>query len=156
MNNHTRVTSLIQKLRSHGHRLTPQRLAILRILTESEAHPSVEEVYARVRVDFPMTSLATVYKTVAMLKEEGEILEIGLGGSSSRYDAAKPHPHPHLICTQCQKILDPHLPLLVDVSQELAQKYGFQITNQRMDFFGICPDCQQKSNLQIEIKGERK
>ena len=57
------------------------------------------------RTQFPTISLATIYKTLTLLKEEGEVLEIDLH-NDSRYDGNKPYPHPHLICTQCGKIAD--------------------------------------------------
>lgn len=131
-------------MREKGCRITPQRIAILKILSISEGHPSVEKIYEQVKNDFPTTSLATVYKNVAMLKELGEVLELGFGTESSRYDGNKPDPHPHLICTECKKIIDPDLDSLRDMSLELVKETGFKITNHRLDFFGICPECQGK------------
>lgn len=139
-----RLLELVQHLKENGNRLTPQRMAILALLAESRSHPSAEQIYEQVRAVFPMTSLATVYKTVALLKEAGEVLELAFAGSSSRYDGAAPQPHPHLICTQCQRIIDPEISGFDAVSDELAQKYGFQIVNHRVDFFGICPECQAR------------
>jgi Fur family peroxide stress response transcriptional regulator len=135
---------MVQKLREHEHRITPQRLAILRVLAASDGHPSVEQIYARVKDDFPTTSLATVYKNVALLKSLGEVLELGFSDDSNRYDGNKPYPHPHLVCTRCKKIIDPDLSMLQDLTQELVQETGFRILNHRMDFFGICPKCQHK------------
>jgi Fur family peroxide stress response transcriptional regulator len=143
MDRSSRLPALVKKLKQHGHRLTPQRMAILKIMSESKAHPSVEMVYEKVRADFPMTSLATVYKTVILLKEEGEILELNLGSGGNRYDAAMPFPHPHLICIRCQKIIDLEIQMFNELPLELKQKYGFEITNQRMDFYGVCPECQR-------------
>lgn len=91
---------------------------------------------------FPTTSLATVYKNVAVLKELGEVLELGFSNDSNRYDGNRPEPHPHLICTKCKKIVDPDLASLEDVTLELKQETGFEIVNHRLDFFGICPECQ--------------
>ncbi len=139
-----RLDRMIQKLRAHDHRITPQRLAILRVLANSEGHPSVEQIYARVKTDFPTTSLATVYKNVSLMKSLGEVLELGFSDDSNRYDGNKPYPHPHLVCTNCKKIIDPNLSMLQDLTQELVQETGFQILNHRMDFFGICPECQIK------------
>ena len=133
---------MIRKLREHEHRITPQRLAILKVLAASEGHPSVEQIYARVKTDFPTTSLATIYKNVSLMKSLGEVLELGFSDDSNRYDGNKPYPHPHLVCIQCKKIIDPDLSMLQDLTQELIQETGFQIINHRMDFFGICPDCQ--------------
>jgi Fur family peroxide stress response transcriptional regulator len=133
---------MIQKLREHRHRITPQRLAILRVLADSKGHPTVEQIYARVKAEFPTTSLATVYKNVSLMKSLGEVLELGFSDASNRYDGHNPRPHPHLVCTNCKKIVDPDLSMLQDLTQQLIQETGFQIFTHRMDFFGICPECQ--------------
>ena len=69
MDSSLRLNQMIIKLRKQGFRLTPQRLAILKILASSEEHLSVEKIYERVKTDYPVTSLATIYKTVAVLKD---------------------------------------------------------------------------------------
>ena len=102
----------------------------------------MEQVYEQVKVEFPMTSLATVYKTVNLLKEENELLELGFANESSRYDGYTPYPHPHLICVKCQCIIDFEVEFFTALPQELVRKYGYQIVNQRVDFFGVCPQCQ--------------
>ncbi len=137
---------MLAKLRERNFRLTPQRLAILRILAVSEGHPSVECIYEKVRKDFPTTSLATVYKTIALLKELNEVLELGFPDGSNRYDGNRPTPHPHMICTRCRKIIDPDLLSLEQLTLEAAQKTGFKIQSHRLDFFGLCPQCQQEEN----------
>ena len=139
-----RLEIMIKKMREKGLRITPQRIAILRVLSVSSGHPSVENIHEQVKKEFPTTSVATVYKNVSMLKELGEVLELSFGTESSRYDGNKPDPHPHLICTECKKIMDPDLDRLKDVSLELKKETGFRITSHRLDFFGICPGCQRK------------
>ena len=139
----TRLDQMISKLRERDYRITPQRLAILKILAVSEGHPSVEKIYTQVKKTFPTTSLATVYKTLIVMKEIGEVLELGFSDDSNRYDGNKPYPHPHLICIECKKILDPELGSLKDMTHELAQDTGFNIVHHRLDFFGICPECQK-------------
>jgi Fur family peroxide stress response transcriptional regulator len=137
-----RMDQMIAKLREHDFRITPQRLAVLRILAASEGHPSVERVYETVRRKFPTTSIATVYKTVYVLKQVNEVLELSFPDGSNRYDGNKPYPHPHLICTRCKKIIDPDLSSLEDLAKEVAKETGFQITTHRVDFFGLCRECQ--------------
>lgn len=139
-----RLDKMVINLRERGYRITPQRLAILKILAVSKEHPNVDQIYEQVKVEFPMTSLATVYKTLVVMKELKEVLEIGLSDGSNRYDGSKPYPHPHLICTKCRKIIDADLESLRDMTQELAQDTGFKIVTHRLDFFGICPECQKK------------
>ena len=139
-----RLSKMINRLKEEGFRLTPQRVAVVKILASNEEHLSAEKIYERVRTEFPFTSLATIYKTVTLLKQLGEVIELGFGDDSNRFDGARPYPHPHLICTKCRKILDPDLPLLNELPGELAQKTGYHILNHRLDFFGICPACQKR------------
>jgi Fur family peroxide stress response transcriptional regulator len=139
-----RLDEITQKLRESRHRLTPQRMAVLKILVSSPAHPSVEQVYDQVKTDFPMTSLGTVYKTVTLLKEMGEILELGFGEDSHRYDGARPTPHPHLICIKCNKIIDGDLSLDQESLRRLEQASGYQILRPQISLFGLCPDCKEE------------
>ena len=139
-----RLDELITRLKERGHRLTPQRMAVLKILAASEEHPSVEQIYERVQAEFPMTSLATIYKTVTLLKEMGEVLELGFSDDSNRYDGIRPYPHPHLICIKCKKIVDPKVAIWSELRQEVARSTSYQIVSHRLDFFGICPQCQEK------------
>ena len=141
----SRLNQIIDRLKENQRRITPQRMAVLKILAKSEGHPTVEKIYEKVKKQFPTTSLATVYKSVAVIKEIGEVLELGFTDGSNRYDGNKPYPHPHLICTECRTIMDPSLSVLADVTQKLMVETGFKITNHRLDFFGICPECQKKA-----------
>ena len=137
-----RLEQMVHRLKERDFRLTPQRMAVLKILASSDSHPSVERIYEQVRRDFPTTSIATVYKTVALLRELGEVLELAFPDGSNRYDGSKPFPHPHVICTLCKTILDPELNGLTDLTKEVSQETGFRVTTHRVDFFGVCRACQ--------------
>jgi Fur family peroxide stress response transcriptional regulator len=139
-----RLEQMLIKLRENDLRITPQRLAVLKILAKSKGHPTVERIYDQVRIDFPTTSLATVYKCIVMMKNLGEVLEIGFSDDSNRYDGRRPHPHPHLICNCCKRILDPDLASLKAMTLELSKETGYRIESHRLDFFGVCPECQSK------------
>ena len=93
-----RFDTMIQKLRGTGYRITPQRLAILKIIAESRNHPSAEAIFEQMKVNFPTSSIATLYKTLSVLKELGEVLELEFSSDHNRYDGNRPFPHPHLIC----------------------------------------------------------
>ena len=139
-----RLNELIALFRERGYRLTPQRLAVLKILATSEGHPSVEHIYAQIKVDFPTTSLGTIYKTVSLLKELGEVLELGFADDVNRYDGNKPYPHPHLICVKCKNITDPEISDARVAAQNVAELTGYQVRGYRFDVYGICPPCQVK------------
>ena len=141
-----RFAVIIEKLRENGHKITPQRMAIAEILAKSENHPSVENIYAQVKKDFPTMSLATVYRNIVLIKSLGEVLELGFPDGSNRYDGNKPYPHPHVICIQCKKIVDPGLDSLDELKNEVALETHFEILNHRLDFFGICGDCKAEKS----------
>ena len=137
-----RLDQMLAKLRELQFRITPQRLAVLKVLAASDGHPTVDQIYETVRRDFPTTSIATIYKTVGLLKQIDELLEISFPDGSNRYDGNKPYPHPHVICTRCKKIIDPDLSGLEDMTREVARETGFRVLTHRLDFFGLCRDCQ--------------
>ena len=139
-----RLEHLTTRLREKGFRLTPQRMAVLKILARSERHPSVESIYEQVTDQFPTTSLATIYKTINVLKDMTEVLELGFGGAASRYDGTRPYPHPHLVCDRCGSIEDLDIPQLSELPQTVAARTGYLIENHRLDFFGVCPRCQER------------
>jgi len=136
-----RFEIIIQKLRNKGHKITPQRMAIVKILAKSDGHPSVENIHFQIKKDFPTMSLATVYKNILLIKSLGEVLELGFPDGSNRYDGKKPTPHPHVICIKCKKIVDLDLDSLDDMKKEVALETDFKILNYRLDFFGICSNC---------------
>ena len=92
-----RYESMVRKLKEQGHKLTPQRLAIARVLSVSKGHPNMEAIFERLQDSFPTMSLATVYRNVLLFKSLNEVLELGFPDGSNRYDGNKPNPHPHVI-----------------------------------------------------------
>jgi Fur family peroxide stress response transcriptional regulator len=140
----TRYQTLLGKLQARGSRITSHRLALLRLLAVSEGHPNAAQLYQRLRAQFPTVSLATIYKTLALLKEEGEVLEIDLH-ADSHYDGNKHYPHPHLVCTRCKQIIDgDEVVTLYALNQEIQEKYSFQVAQSQLVFYGVCRACQEK------------
>lgn len=136
-----RLERMLRRLKEHRFRLTPQRLAVVEILAQDRSHPSASEIYRKVLQRFPTTSLATVYKTLFLLKELGEVLELGFPDGSNHYDGVHPKPHPHVICLRCHKIHDPDLKGLDNLTDVVVRQTGFRILYHRLDFFGLCPAC---------------
>ena len=139
-----RLNQMVERLKEHGHRITPQRYAVLRVLSVSEDHPSAETIFSKLEAEYPTMSLATVYKTINLLKKRGEVLELEFSELGNRYDGNKPCPHPHVICTSCGSILDPSMLDLEEIMSKMTTETGFKITGHRLDFYGICPDCQKE------------
>jgi Fur family transcriptional regulator, peroxide stress response regulator len=137
-----RYQTMLDRLKERGSRLTSHRLALLRLISVSDGHPNAAQLYDQLRQQFPTVSRATIYKTLTLLKEEGQVLEIDLH-ENSHYDGNKPYPHPHLICNQCGQIVDgDEVRFLQNANQEILEKYGFQVVQPQIVFYGTCRECQ--------------
>ena len=136
-----RKDELRRRLADAGCRVTPQRLTILDALLQPGRHPTAEEIYADVLWTNPTTSLATVYKTVEVLKSLGELRELDLGLGRAHYDAVDPSDHPHVICTRCGRVDDVEIGRFGALLSEARRATGFRLDSQRLEFFGTCPEC---------------
>ncbi|WP_420810274.1 transcriptional repressor [Halalkalibacterium halodurans] len=143
MSNH-RLQGAIEALKTTRVRMTPQRHAILEYLFESMTHPTADEIYKALEGRFPNMSVATVYNNLRVFKEAGIVKELTYGDSSSRFDCVTSD-HYHVICEECGKIVDFHYPGLDEVETLAEHVTGFKVSSHRMEIYGICPDCQKKS-----------
>ncbi len=130
----------MERYKSLGLKLTPQRLAILNYLEGNKEHPSAEMIYRAVTKKFPTMSFATVYNTLEHLKERGYLVELSLDPEKKRFDP-NPNPHHHLICTKCNKIVDIFYEFPLPLSK--LEEEGFQILKTHIEFYGKCPKCHQ-------------
>jgi Fur family peroxide stress response transcriptional regulator len=137
-----RFNEMIAMLKERDFRLTPQRIELVRLIAASEGHPSAAQLYAKIKVQFPTMSHATVYKTLSLLKEMNQVYEIDLR-DDSHYDGNRPGSHPHLICIQCNKIVDGEMELDPSSVKKLEETSGYQIVRPQIVFYGLCPDCRQ-------------
>lgn len=118
-----------------------QREAILKILRGTKSHPTADWIYAEVRKEIPNVSLGTVYRNLKLLSERGDIKEIDIGGTMSRYDAYT-YEHSHFRCERCTKVYDVDERLDVKLEKKIEQKTGFKITRHWLEFHGLCTKCQ--------------
>lgn len=139
-----RFGELIAALKERNFRLTPQRVELVRLIASSERHPSAAQLYARIKRRFPTMSQATVYKTLALLKDMGQVLEIDMH-EDSHYDGNRPQPHPHLICMKCNKIIDAEVSLDKKSIRTLENLSGYTILRPQISLYGLCPDCKKES-----------
>jgi Fur family ferric uptake transcriptional regulator/Fur family peroxide stress response transcriptional regulator len=126
--------------------MTPQRQAVLDVLASSRDHPTAAEVYERVRGVQPGIGAATVYRSLALLVESGQALELSLAdGSSARYDGNVSR-HDHVVCVGCGHAVDVETPLPDREVRALSERTGFAITGYDVQFRGRCPDCSDRSD----------
>ena len=126
--------------------MTPQRLAIAEVVINSADHPTVREIFERVRAFFPYVTIATVYSTLATLEQSGIVRELPFQ-KHSRYDANL-EPHANLVCIGCDSVIDAEvsLDLVAELEQQVAAESQFQVSSQRVDFYGWCSGCDPDRN----------
>lgn len=139
---------LKDRLKEKGSKLTPQRRATLNVIIENKGeHLNTEEIYELVRKDCPEIGLATVYRTLQLLEEMDIISRINLDDGCSRYEIKtddEDHQHHHLICQECNKIIEVKIDLLEHLEKEIEKEYDFDIKDHKVKFFGLCTDCKHK------------
>ncbi|MHB8483823.1 MAG: Fur family transcriptional regulator [Nitrospiria bacterium] len=134
----------ISRFQKKGLKLTNQRLAVYEALASTDKHPTADQIYQQVKERHPMLSLNTVYNTLEVLKEIGEISQINTEGSA-RFDANMA-PHHHLVCLHCRKIDDFVDPALDQLKLTFSgNKDYFKVVGHRVEFQGYCKKCQQES-----------
>lgn len=137
-----RLEMAVDKLKSVGIRMTPQRYAILSFLMETTSHPTADEIFKYLEHQFPSMSVATVYNNLKVFKEAGLIRELTYGDASSRFDGNTAD-HYHCICTKCGKIVDFDYPPLTALEVEAQASSGFSISSHRLEFYGECESCKR-------------
>ena len=140
-----RLSEMKAALRDKGVAITRKRAKLLEVLLASDRHPSVSEIHEGVKTAYPGTSLATIYNTIEILKETGQVLEIEFSASANRYDGRIPVSHPHLVCLQCEKVEDMDVAAPHDPLDSVSRITGYDIVRLRTDYYGTCPDCLKAS-----------
>jgi len=137
------VKEKIERLKRKGVVPTLQRLAILEFLENNDGHPTVEEIYKGLKERYPTLSQATVYSTLEVLKNLGEIQELSIRKEKTCFDP-NPKPHHHFYCQNCEEIFD------VAISCPVAEKQwvdGHKVTEVQAYFYGICSYCLKNKRM---------
>jgi Fur family peroxide stress response transcriptional regulator len=134
---------LVKRLRDAGLRVTPQRVAIYRVLVATDAHPTAQSLFDRLQPMMPSLSQATVYNTLQTLVTHGLIQEIGEAGDGAMHYDADPTPHVNLICTCCHQVEDFFDVALSGVAEQVVARSGYRVQGMRIVYYGLCPRCQE-------------
>ena len=124
-----------------------QRELILKTLQEYAIHPTADVLYAKIKTKAPEISLATVYRNLNLLAENGVIKKIEGLDNAAHFDHNM-HQHYHLLCTECQQVFDIPADVLPMIDKNVAQKTGMMIESYDISFRGICPKCQNTNSKQ--------
>ncbi len=136
--------TLTTTLQQSGMRITPQRVAICKLLTDSDEHPTAAQIFEQVKVQYPSISLATVYNTLDTLVNLGALNVLGHAGDDHVHYDADTEPHVNLACISCHKIVDIPSEHVHHLDAEITDASGFKLLGARVLYYGLCPECQSK------------
>ena len=134
-------------LKKNKLKFTSQREIILYTLYNNTDHFTSEDLYMLIKEEYPELSvgIATVYRTLTLLEDNGLVSSISLGTQGKKYEIAnKPH-HDHIICDTCGKIVEFENEEIEELQHAIAVKSGFKLTNHIMQLYGICAECQKEA-----------
>lgn len=131
----------VQRLRTAGERVTPQRLAIAEALVDAGSQLTAQELYKRVRRRHPSIGRATIFRTLEALVASGVARRLEQEGHVYGYVACRAEHHHHLSCTACGRVVEIGEAYIRSLADRLSAELGFEIDDARLDFYGRCADC---------------
>jgi Fur family transcriptional regulator, peroxide stress response regulator len=161
-----RLGEFVARCHERGIAVTPQRLAVIRVLLASENHPSADEVCAVVRRTHPHVSLATVHRILEQFCEVGEACKVTPLHDVARYDG-NVELHHHVVCIRCRRVQDVEIPEIDRLLEGTPSLGEFALLRSSMEIDALCRRCQvavkrvhtrglHHTNLKLEDQSEKK
>lgn len=145
------LKEIYERILERGHKMTPQRWAILNIFLQHRGHHlSADEVYTHLKAMYPNNGIATVYRTLDLLVELGVLKKLEFGDGRSRFEMTDPddiHHHHHLICSRCGEVTEFQDDLMESLEAVIFKKTGFRVDDHIVKFYGICQRCREQEQL---------
>ena len=126
-------------------KMTGQRRVVAQVLSDSDDHPNVDEVYSRASGIDPKISIATVYRTVRLFEEAGILEKHDFGGSSARYEEVTDNHHDHLINIKNGNVIEFHNEEIEALQRKVAKQKGLKLIGHRLELYGVPLDDDEKS-----------
>ncbi len=140
------MTSRLEKLCiEKGLKMTEQRRVISRVLSESQDHPDVEEVYRRASALDKRISIATVYRTMRLLEEASVIDRLDFGDGRARYEECRDDHHHHLIDVNTGEVIEFKDEALERMKEKIAASMGYDLIGHRLELYGVKKGGNKKS-----------
>ncbi len=138
-----RLEKLKKICRNKGIPLTNQRRTVLEVLLQRSDHPTADQVFETVRQKSPQISRRTVYRVLDTLVELEVIRRVHHPGATARFDGMI-HRHHHLVCLQCNKIVDLENSDLDSLALPKGNPHGFDVSDFSVQLMGVCPECREE------------
>ncbi len=129
--------SIEKKCLKKGVKLTDQRKIIAQVMSESDDHPDVDELYKRVSKLDSKISIATVYRTVKLFEESGILTKHEFKGGKARYETLNESHHDHLIDIKTGEIIEFVNDEIEKLQEKVAEKYGYKLVDHKLELYGI-------------------
>jgi len=126
-----------QKCILKGVKLTDQRRIISKIMSDSQDHPDVDELYKRASKIDSRISIATVYRTVKLFEEAGIIAKHDFKGGKARYEELNESHHDHLIDIKTGEIIEFVDEEIEKLQEKVAEKYGYKLVDHKLELYGV-------------------
>jgi Fur family ferric uptake transcriptional regulator len=133
----TALSSIEKICIERGMKMTGQRRVIAHVLSVSDDHPNVDEVYSRASSIDPKISIATVYRTVRLFEEAGMLEKHDFGGTSARYEEATDDHHDHLINIKNEEVIEFRNEEIEILQRKIAEQKGLKLIGHRLELYGI-------------------
>ena len=131
------VETIEQKCLVKGVKLTDQRKIIARVMSQSNDHPDVDELYKRVSKIDSRISIATIYRTVKLFEESGILAKHEFKGGKARYEELNESHHDHLIDIKSGEIIEFVDEEIEKLQKKVADKYGYELVDHKLELYGI-------------------
>ena len=129
-------------IREHGHKLTPQRHLVLRVMASSQEHLTPDSIFEISRREDPGIGRVTVYRTLDLLHKLNLVCKVHAEDGCHSYMMRRPtEHHHHLICSGCGRVVDFTNCSLDETEKVLSREKGFDIKGHLLEFYGLCSEC---------------
>jgi len=139
-------TEHLETLRLAGHKVTPQRVLILRCIRHATGHVTAAEILEEVRGSYPYVDVSTVYRTLSVLKQMRLVSETHMGSGDATYEWVSDARHHHLVCRSCHAIIELDHHYLESLGAQLGADLGFQADIDHFAIFGRCAACRAQES----------
>ncbi len=126
-----------EKCLAKGVKLTDQRKIIAKVMSDSDDHPNVDELYRRVSKIDSKISIATIYRTVKLFEEAGILAKHDFKGNKARYEQLSDDHHDHLIDVKTGEIIEFVDEEIEKLQKKVADKYGYDLVDHKLELYGV-------------------
>lgn len=133
-----------EDLKSVGLKVTLPRLKILEVLEKSSNHHlSAEDIYRKLMEQHGEVGVATIYRVLTQFEESGIVNKLNFENNQAVYELSNVEHHDHLVCVKCNEIIEFQDDVIEQHQLQIANKYGFQLTDHSLYLYGLCKTCKE-------------